>query len=77
MGLPNWSVLFYICLYAVAAIRIKERRESKAQLAQKINATIQETSRHVRWLTEAKLIEKNSALLLPSYCIWIDENFLQ
>jgi DNA-binding MarR family transcriptional regulator len=41
------------------AIR-KEENLRLTQLAEKIRATIQETSRHVGRLAEAKLIEKNS-----------------
>jgi predicted transcriptional regulator len=41
------------------AIR-KEENLRLTQLAEKIKATIQETSRHVGRLTEANLIEKNS-----------------
>jgi predicted transcriptional regulator len=56
----------------------KEVNLRLSHLAQKINSTIQESSRHVRLLTEAKLVEKNSdgfytltsygklVLLLPS-----------
>jgi predicted transcriptional regulator len=50
------------------AIR-KEENLRLTQLAEKIRATIQETSRHVGRLAEAKLIEKNSDgfYILTSY----------
>jgi len=48
----DWLTLLF-------AIR-KEENLRLTQLAEKIRATIQETSRHVGRLTEAKLIEKNS-----------------
>lgn len=50
------------------AIR-KDENLRLTQLAEKIRATIQETSRHIGRLTEAKLIEKNSdgSYILTSY----------
>lgn len=42
-------------------LEVKANKQRLTQLAQKLSATVQETSRHLSRLSDAKLIEKDSA----------------